>query len=70
MFYLLKAFDIGFFDWFLLCSKGLYFFPHYYPEVKDVLGPHLFGYNRNTHISQLIAVIPISAMLAWLCTLL
>ena len=66
----LKAFDIGFFDWFLLCNAGMNFFPHFYPETKAVLGRHLFGYNRKTQLAHIIAAFPISALLAWICTLL
>ena len=69
MILLLKAFDIGFFDWVLLCNQGFNFFPHYYPMVRDVLGPHLFGYNWKTHLSHIIASFPLSALLAWICTL-
>ena len=66
----LKAFDIGFFDWFLLCNAGLNFFPRFYPETKAVLGHHLFGYNWKTHLAQIIATFPVSALMAWICTLL
>lgn len=66
----LKAFDIGFFDWFLLCNAGLNFFPHFYPEVKAVLGRYLFGYNWKTHLSHVLLGIPLCALLAWICTLL
>ena len=65
----LKAFDIGFFDWFLLCNAGLNFFPHFYPETKAVLSHDLFGYNWKTHLSHIAAGIPLSALLAWICTL-
>ena len=65
----LKAFDIGFFDWFLLCNAGLNFFPRFYPETKAVLGHYLFGYNRRTHLTHVVAGIPLSALLAWICTL-
>ena len=69
MLLLLKAFDVLFFDWVLLCNAGFGFFPHYYPETKAVLGRHLFGYNRKTHLAH-IAVFPFaSALLAWICTL-
>ncbi len=44
----LKAYDVLFFDYFLLCRSG--FFPRFYPEVKALLGPHLFGYNRQSHV--------------------
>ncbi len=65
----LKAFDIGFFDWFLLCNAGLDFFPHFYPETKAVLGHYLFGYNWKTHLAHVAAGIPLCALLAWICTL-
>ena len=65
----LKAFDVGFFDWFLLCNAGLNFFPHFYPETKTVLGHHLFGYNWKTHLTHIIVGIPLSALLAWICIL-
>ena len=68
MLLLLKAFDIGFFDWILLCNQGFNFFPHYYPEVKDVLGPYLFGYNRKSHLVQILLAFAVSAILAWVCT--
>lgn len=64
---LLKAFDILFFDWVLLCHSG--FFPHFYPEVKGLVGPHQFGYNWKTHILHIIAFPVISAVLAWVCAL-
>ncbi|MCR5795059.1 MAG: hypothetical protein K6G61_06935 [Solobacterium sp.] len=64
----LKAYDILFFDWYLLCRSG--FFPHFYPEVKPLLGPHLFGYNRNTHMFHILASPVLAAVLAWICTLL
>ena len=68
MLLLLKAFDILFFDWVLLCNAGLGFFPHFYPETKAVLGRHLFGYNIRTHLTH-IAVFPFAAAaLAWICT--
>ncbi len=69
MIFLLKVFDIGFFDWVLLCNKGFGFFPHYYPEITNVYGSHLFGYNWKTHLSHIIGAFPVSALLAWICTL-
>lgn len=69
MLLLLKAFDILFFDWILLCNAGFGFFPHFYPETKEVLGRHLFGYNIRTHLIH-IAVFPFAAAaLAWICTM-
>ena len=67
MLYGMEVFDIIFFDWVLLCLSG--FFPHYYPEVKDIVGPHLFGYNWKTHLLHFIIYIPAAAVIAWVCTL-
>ena len=58
---LLKAFDILFFDLFLLCHSN--FFSYYYPETKAYLGPHPFGFNRRTHMLH-IAACPVAALLA------
>ena len=68
MLLLLKAYDILFFDWFLLCRSN--FFQHYYPEVKPIYGPHLFGYNRKSHAVQIVLAIAVSLIAAWICTLL
>lgn len=70
MILLLKAFDILFFDWVLLCNAGFNFFPHFYPETKDVLRRYLFGYNWKTHLVHIIGGFAVSALLAWVCTLL
>lgn len=67
MLYALEIFDIAFFDRFLLCRSG--FFPRFYPEVKGVLGPRLFGYNKKTHLLHFALYIPACAAAAWLCTL-
>lgn len=63
----LKAFDILFFDLVLLCHSN--FFPHYYPEVKDLVGPHNFGYNKWTHVFHIILFIGLSFVLAYIGTL-
>ena len=67
MLYCMEIYDIFFFDWFLLCRSN--FFPHFYPETKGVVGPHMFGYNKKTHIIHFIIYIPICAAVAWICTL-
>ena len=67
MLYGMETFDIVFFDWVLLCHSN--FFPHFYPEVKNIVGPHLFGFNRKTYIMHYIVYIPICVALAWICTL-
>ena len=64
----LKVFDILFFDLVLLCHSD--FFPHYYPEVKGIVGPHQFGYNWREHL-LMIVLSPVAAVaLAGLCVLL
>ncbi|MCR5689652.1 MAG: hypothetical protein K6G71_05310 [Clostridiales bacterium] len=63
----LKAFDVLFFDFFLLCRSS--FFPRYYPETKAVLGPHLFGYNKKTHLIHILCFVPAALLLAWLCAI-
>ena len=45
MLYVMEIYDIVFFDWVLLCHSN--FFPHFYPELKGIVGPHMFGYNKN-----------------------
>lgn len=64
MLYLLKAFDIIVFDRILLCGRR--FFPRYYPECAPVLGKHLFGFNKKTHVTHLVIIIPLSLLLAWI----
>lgn len=66
--YLMELYDILFFDWYLLCRSN--FFPHFYPELKGVVGPHMFGYNKNQHIAHFILYIPASAAIALFCMLL
>ena len=66
--YAMEIYDIIFFDWVLLCHSN--FFPHFYPELKGVVGPHMFGYNKRTHIWHFVIYIPASAVAAWLCALL
>ena len=66
--YGMELYDIVFFDWVLLCHSN--FFPHFYPELRGVVGPHMFGYNKRAHILHLVLYIPASAAAAWLCTML
>ncbi len=63
----LKAFDILFFDLVLLCHSN--FFPHYYPEVKDLVGPQNFGYNKGTHLFHIVLSVLASFLLAPVGTL-
>lgn len=65
--YCMEIYDILFFDWVLLCHSN--FFPHFYPEVKGVVGPHMFGYNKKAHLLHFVIFIPVCALIAWVCTL-
>lgn len=67
MLYCMEIYDIFFFDWFLLCRSN--FFPHFYPELKGIVGPQMFGYNRKTHIVHFGIYIPICAAAAWISKL-
>lgn len=59
MLYCMEIYDILFFDWFLLCHPN--FFPHFYPEPKGVVGPHMFGYNKRSHLLHFLLYIPLCA---------
>ena len=67
MLYLMEIYDIVFFDWVLLCHSN--FFPHFYPELKGIVGPHMFGYNKKSHILHFILYIPACAAAAGICML-
>ena len=63
MLYCMELYDILFFDWFLFCHSN--FFPHFYPELKGIVGPHMFGYNKRTHILHFLLYIPLCAALSY-----
>lgn len=65
--YCMEIYDILFFDWVLLCHSN--FFPHFYPEIKGIVGPHMFGYNKKAHLLHFVIYIPVCALIAWVCTL-
>lgn len=62
-----QIYDILFFDYYLLCRSQ--FFIRYYPETEPVLGPHLFGYNMKSHLTESLFLLAVSLVLAWICTL-
>lgn len=62
MLYGMKAFDILFFDYFILTKT--HFFQHFYPETKGCDGWKQFGYNRREQTKQIIAMPPISLIMA------
>ena len=64
-----KAYDMIFFDWFLLCK--FHFFQFYYPEVAPVYNGRKYGFNLKSQLLKLLVIFPAaSALAAWLCTLL
>ena len=46
------------------------FFAHFYPEWKGIGGPHRFGCNKKVHALHFVSYLPVSPLLAWVCTLL
>ena len=61
-----KAYDMIFFDWFLLCR--FHFFQYYYPEVESVFDGRRYGFNIKSQLLKLIVIFPaISALAAWIC---
>ncbi len=63
-----KAYDMIFFDWFLLCR--FHFFQHYYPEVESVYNGRKYGFNIKSQLLKLFVIFPaVSALAAWICTL-
>lgn len=66
MFLLVKAYDIIFFDWFLLCRS--HFFTHFYPEAAYLVGPHLFGFNKFSHMREISFYMVVSLLTAFICT--
>ena len=68
IFTIYKAYDMIFFDWFLLCK--FHFFQHYYPEVESVYSGRKYGYNLKSQLLKLLVIFPAaSALAAWICTL-
>lgn len=65
--YIYKAFDLIFLDWILLQKTR--FFLHYYPETEGCAGYHTYGFNKKSQITKIILFPFISALIAWLCTL-
>ena len=63
----LERCGLDFFDFYLLCRSR--FFPHYFPEVEQLLGPHLFGYNWKSHLFAGLVIPAACLLLARICTL-
>ena len=68
IFTIYKAYDMIFFDWFLLCK--FHFFQYYYPEVESVFSGRKYGFNIKSQLLKLLILFPAaSALAAWICTL-
>jgi len=68
IFTIYKAYDMVFFDWFLLCKFG--FFQHYFPETAPALNGRKYGFNIKSQLLKLLVIFPLaSALAAWICTL-
>ncbi len=68
IFTIYKAYDMIFFDWFLLCKFR--FFQYYCPEVESVYTGRKYGYNLKSQLLKLLVIFPAaSALAAWICTL-
>ena len=64
----IKAFDIGALDYFLLTKT--HFFQHYFPETEGCAGWQDFGYNRKQQTRQIVMILIGSAITALVFTLL
>ena len=42
-------------------------FPHFYPELKGIVGPHMFGYNKRSHLLHFLLYIPLCAAITGVC---
>ena len=63
-----KAYDMIFFDWFLLCK--FHFFQHYFPETAPALNGRKYGFNIKSQLLKLLVIFPaMSALAAWICSL-
>lgn len=62
----IKAFDIGALDFFLLTKT--HFFQHYFPETEGCAGWQDFGYNRKQQKRQCVMIVAGSLITAWIFT--
>ncbi len=63
----IKSFDIGALDYFLLTKT--HFFQHYFPETEGCAGWQDFGYNRKQQARQSVMILVGSILTAWIFTL-
>jgi len=63
-----KLYDMIYFDYFLLMK--FHFFQFYFPEIESATQGRKYGYNIKSQLIKLLIVFPaVSALAAWLCTL-
>jgi len=68
IFSIYKAYDMIFFDYFLLMKY--HFFQFYFPEVKKVYSGRKYGYNIKSQLIKLLVIFPAaSALAAWICAM-
>lgn len=69
IFTIYKAYDMICFDYFLLMKFK--FFQYYYPEAGNVCVNRKYGFNIKSQLLKLLVIFPaVSALAAWICTLL
>lgn len=68
IFTIYKAYEMIFFDWFLLCRFR--FFQHYFPETASALNGRKYGFNIKSQLLKLLVIFPgVSALAAWVCAM-
>ena len=68
IFTIYKLFDMICFDYFLLMK--FHFFQFYFPEIESVSHGRKYGFNIKSQLLKLFVIFPaISALAAWICTL-
>ena len=68
IFTIYKVYDMVCFDYFLLMK--FHFFQYYYPETQSALAGRKYGFNIRSQLLKLLVIFPVvSAIAAWICTL-
>ena len=68
IFTIYKVYDMVCFDYFLLMK--FHFFQYYYPETQSALVGRKYGFNIRSQLLKLLVIFPaVSAIAAWICTL-
>ena len=69
IFTIYKAYDMIFFDYFFLMKFK--FFQYYYPEIESAFEDRKYGFNIKSQLLKLLVIFPaISALIAWICSML